>query len=85
MDTVIALNILLDVPKPYTWIVHVSVDRICGVAPKGTAVIVHPAELYTWIVHGGRGRSAAKCDLLLVVVWGRNMYVSQNCYQRVCT
>jgi hypothetical protein len=26
MDTVIALNILLDVPKPYTWIVHVSAE-----------------------------------------------------------
>lgn len=28
MDTVIALNILLDVPKPYTWIVHVSVRPV---------------------------------------------------------
>lgn len=33
MDTVIALNILLDVPKPYTWIVHVS--AACGVCASG--------------------------------------------------
>lgn len=27
MDTVIALNIFLDVPKPFTWVIHVSTLR----------------------------------------------------------
>ena len=43
MDTVIALNIFLDVPKPFTWIVHVSHalcvrgGGCCGVALAGRA------------------------------------------------
>jgi hypothetical protein len=43
MDTVIALNILLDVPKPYTWILH-DPSGMSEFSPMDGVEIEHPDE-----------------------------------------
>ena len=43
MDTVIALNIFLDVPKPWTWIVH-DPSGLSEFKPMDGVLVEYPAD-----------------------------------------
>jgi C4-type Zn-finger protein len=62
MDTVIALNAFLDVPKPWTWIVH-DPSGISEMKPLEGVVVEHPAAEgaapEAAATQGGEGSGAA--------------------------